>query len=127
MGLERPAASIDRQSGFAKELSTDFDSWLLRNIVWSVVEADAQLRKLCDCRSVASDAAGIREFQHGEDAAYLGKIEAIEMTLDRLARERAAELVALACAECLADGDQWASNTTFDDARVEEAQAEAKR
>jgi len=127
MGLDRPATSIDRQSSFAKQMATDFEAWLLRNIVWSMIETDDQLRYLCDGRSIASEAAAIRERRQGENVEYLGKIEAIEATLDWLAQERALELVALACAECLADGDQWASNARFDDEHVEAAQTEARQ
>ena len=118
MGVERPAASIDRQSSFAERLSTDFDAWLLRNMVWSFIEADDQLRYLCDGRSIVSEAAALRERQQGDDVAYLGKIEAIEATLDWLARERALERVAQACAACLGDSEQWASNTNFDDKHI---------
>lgn len=125
MGLDRPEASIERQSSFAERLSTDFDAWLLRNTVWSFIEADGQLRHLCDGRSIARDAAVLREQQQGDDAAYLGKIEAIEATLDWLARQRALELVAQACEACLEDSETWASNTKFDDNHVEEAQVEA--
>jgi len=127
MGRDRPAASIDRQSSFAERLSTDFDAWLLRNTVWSFIEADDQLRYLCDGRTIARDAAVLRERQQGDDAAYLGKIEAIEATLDWLARQRALELVAQACEACLEDSEQWASNTKFDDKHIEEAQVEARQ
>lgn len=125
MGFERPAASIDRQSSFGERLSTDFDAWLLRNMVWSFIEADDQLEYLCDGRSIVSNAAGLRKRQQGDGAAYLGKIEAIEATLDWLARQRALELVVQACKACLEDSEQWASNTKFDDKHVEEAQVEA--
>jgi len=127
MGIDRPAASIDRQSSFGERLSTDFDAWLLRNMVWSFIEADDQLAYLCDGRSIVSSAAGLRKRQQGDDVAYLGKIEAIEATLDWLARQRALELVAQACAACLEDSEQWASNTKFDDKYVEEAQVEARQ
>lgn len=125
MGLDRPEASIDRQSSFAERLSTDFEAWLLRNMVWSFIEADDQLRWLCDGRSIVSEAAALRERQQGDDVAYLGKIDAIEATLDWLARERALERVAQACAACLEDSEQWVSNTDIDDTHVDEAQAEA--
>ena len=118
---------IDRQLNFAKQMATDFDAWLLRNIVWSVIETDEQLRHLCDSRRAAREAATLREQQLGEEAAYLGKVEGIEMTLDWFARQRALELVALACAECLTDGEQWASNTHFDDDHLEAAQGEARQ
>jgi len=121
MGPDRAAASSDRQQQFAKQMATDFKAWLLRNIVWSVIETDAQLECLCDGRAIAGEAAAIRERRQGEDVEYLGKIEGIEMALDWLAQERAMELVALACAECLADGEQWASNARFDDEHVEAA------
>ena len=127
MGLDRPAASIDRQSSFGERLSTDFDAWLLRNMVWSFIEADDQLAYLCDGRSIVSNAAGLRKRQQGDEVVYLGKIEAIEATLDWLARQRALELVAQACAACLEDSEQWASNTKFDDKYVEEAQVEARQ
>ena len=127
MERDRPAASIDRQSSFAERLSTDFDAWLLRNTVWSFIEADDQLRRLCDGRSIVGEAAALRKRQQGDDVAYLGKIEAIEATLDWLARQRALELVAQACAACLEDSEQWAANTKFDDKYVEEAQVEARQ
>ena len=127
MGFERPAASIDRQSSFGERLSTDFDAWLLRNMVWSFIEADDQLAYLCDGRSIVSNAAGLRKRQQGDEVVYLGKIEAIEATLDWLARQRALELVAQACAACLEDSEQWDSNTKFDDKYVEEAQVEARQ
>ena len=125
MGFERPAASIDRQSNFGERLSTDFDAWLLRNMVWSFIEADDQLEYLCDGRSIVSNAAGLRKRQQGDDVAYLGKIETIEAMLDWLARQRAIELVAQASLACIEDSEQWASNTKFDDKHVEEAQVEA--
>ena len=127
MGHDRAAASVDCQQHYAKEMATDFEAWLLRNIVWSVIETDAQLECLCEGRSIASEAAAHRERRQGEDVEYLGKIEGIEVTLDWLAQERALELVALACAECLADGKQWASNARSDDEHVEAAQAEARQ
>jgi len=127
MGIDRPAASIDRQSSFGERLSTDFDAWLLRNMVWSFIEADDQLAYLCDGRSIVNNAAGLRKRQQGDEVVYLGKIEAIEATLDWLARQRALELVAQACAACLEDSEQWDSNTKFDDKYVEEAQVEARQ
>jgi hypothetical protein len=118
---------IDRQLNFAKQMATDFDAWLLRNIVWSVIETDEQLRHLCDSRRAAREAATLREQQQGEDVEYIGKVEAIEMTLDQVTQKRALELVAVACAECLANAEEWASNRAFDDEHVEEAQAEARQ
>ena len=108
-------------------MGTDFEAWLLRNIVWSDIETDAQPECLCEGRSITSEAAALRERRQGEDVEYLGKIEGIEMALDWLAQERALELVALAYAECLADSEQWASNARFDDEHVEAAQAEARQ
>jgi hypothetical protein len=127
MGLDRAAASSDRQQHFAKQMATDFEAWLLRNIVWSMIETDTQLECLCEGRRIASEAGALRERRQGEDVEYLGKIEGIEMALNWLAQERALELVALACAECLADGEQWASNARFNDEHVEAAQAEARQ
>ena len=74
MGLDRPAASIDRQSSLGERLSTDFDAWLLRNMVWSFIEADDQLEYLCDGRSIVSNAVGLRKRQQGDEVAYLGAL-----------------------------------------------------
>lgn len=124
---DRPEASIVRQSSFVKQMAMDFDTELLYDLVWLLIEDDGQLALLCDGRSVANDAATLRKRQQGEDAEYLGKVEAIEATLDWLARQRALELVAQACAECLTDGEAWASNTASDTVDVDAAQAEARR
>jgi hypothetical protein len=108
-------------------MSGNFEAWLLRNIVCSVVETDDQLSHLCDSWRAAGEAATVRGQQQGEDVEYLGKLEAIEMTLDQVAQKRALELVAVACAECLVNAEQWASNRAFDAEHVEEAQAEARQ
>ena len=68
MGHDRAAASVDCQQLYAKEMATDFEAWLLRNIVWSVIETDAQLECLCEGRRIASEAATLRERRQGEDA-----------------------------------------------------------
>ena len=127
MGVDRRESSGERQLRFAKQMATDFEAWLLRNIVSSVVETDDQLRYICYGQRIASEVAALRERQLGDEAAYLGKVEGIEMTLDWLARQRAQELVAIACAECLVDGEQWASNTHFNDDHLEAAQSEARQ
>ena len=43
MGGERPASSIERQSSFAERMASDFDTTLLRNLVWLRIENDGQL------------------------------------------------------------------------------------
>ena len=127
MRADRPEESIDRQLDFETQMSGNFEAWLLRNIVCSVVETDDQLSHLCDSWRAAGEAATVRGQQQGEDVEYIGKVEAIEMTLDQVTQKRALELVAVACARCLANPEQWASNRTFDDDHVEAAQAEARQ
>jgi len=127
MGVERPDSSVKRQSSFAEEMATDFDTTLLRNLVWLCIENDGQLTCICDGRAVVSEAATLRKHNQGEDVAYLAQLEEIEATLDWLARQRALELVAQACADCLTDGEAWASNADPDEERVDEAQTEARQ
>jgi len=127
MDSDRSDSSVDRQSSFAERMASDFDTTLLRNLAWLCIENDGQLSRICDGRAVVSEAANLRQHNQGEDVEHLGRLEAIEATLDWLARQRALELVAQACADCLTDGEAWASNTDPDDGRVGAAQAEARR
>ncbi|WP_262174667.1 hypothetical protein [Haloarcula laminariae] len=127
MDSDRSDSSVDRQSSFAERMASDFDTTLLRNLAWLCIENDGQLSRICDGRAVISEAANLRQHNQGEDIEYLAQLEEIEATLDWLARQRALELVAQACADCLTDGEAWESNTDPDEERIDAAQAEARR
>ena len=121
----RPRASEIRQQEFA-EMSQEFEAVPLSNTVYDDILDDDQLTQLCDAAAEASLASDLRERSHGEDSESVEKVNEAWGYLDYVARQRALELVAEACARVIRDGEQWSTSDHWDNDAIDNAQQEAR-
>ena len=125
--MSRRSVSSTRQQGdFASRFAEDFDADVLANKVHDDLGADDQLARLCDAASAADAAGDLRESYHGEDAEYVEEVEEAWGTLSHVARERALEVVAEACATVIDEGDEWAEAGHWEAEAIREAKHEAR-
>ena len=101
----RSVSSTRKQKDFASRLSGDFEAAAIQNAVHDDLGEDDQLARLCDAVAAADAAGELRESYHGEGADGVEEIEEAWGKLSHVARQRALEVVAEACARLLDEGD----------------------
>jgi hypothetical protein len=124
---DRPVASTRRQREFADGMASDFEYVPVHNTVHDEILDDDQLAWLCDAAATVSIASDLRERSYGEDGKYVENLEEIWGRLDYIARQRALEVVAEACATVIQDGEQWAEDGHWDAETIHKAQDEARQ
>jgi hypothetical protein len=124
--IERRVASIRRQREFADDMGRDFEALPLSNTVHDAIIDDDQLAQLCDAAIEASIASDRRECIHGEDGSGVENLTEAWGRIAYVARQRALEVVAEACARVIQDGEQWIENDQWNAETVQHAQQEAQ-
>jgi hypothetical protein len=124
--IERRVASIRRQQEFADDTARDFEADPLHITVHNEIIEDDQLAQLCDAAIEASIASDRREGIHGEDGPGVENLSEAWGRIAYVARQRALEVVAEACATVVQDGDQWIEEGRWNAETIHEAQAEAR-
>lgn len=114
------------QREFAESFATDFDAAPVHNHVWETVDADDQLAALCDAAAAADAAGDLREDCLGEDVEHAEKVEEAADRLHWVARQRALEVVAEACATVINDAGQWVADGIRTAEEMEDATFEAR-
>lgn len=122
----RPRTSRTRQGEFASGMASDFEATILHNAVYEDIEGDDDLAELLDATAYAEHAREARENTLGSGAARVDDIKEAWGTLSHVAETRAREVVAEACATVIQDGDQWAAEGHYSQAKVNDAQHEAR-
>jgi hypothetical protein len=121
----RPRASEIRQKEFA-EMAQDFEAGPLHNTVYDEIIDDDQLAQFCDAAAEAKNARHSRESAVGENGIYVEDLNEAWGTIAYIARQRALEVVAEACARVIQDGEQWIEADQWDATKIREAQEEAR-
>jgi len=122
----RPHHSERRQSELSRKYAGDFTHVPLHNEVADRVLEDDQLAQILDAAALANAAADTRVNYHGEDQAYVEKIEDAAGELSWTARQRALEVVAEVCQTIIDDGDDWIDEGHWETGEIRGAQAEAR-
>lgn len=121
----RPRASERRQKEFA-DMADDFEAVPLHNTVYDKIIDDKQLADCCDAAAEAKNARQSRECQYGENESHVEYLNETWGRLVYVARQRALEVVAEACATVIRDGDQWTENDQWNAATIQHAQQESR-
>jgi hypothetical protein len=122
----RPVASTRRQGEFA-DMADDFEAIPLRNTISDAIINDDQLVQFCDAAAEAKNARHSREAAVGEDGTHVEYLNETWGRLVYVARQRALEVVAEACATVIQDEKQWGDDGHWDDETIHEAQDEARQ
>lgn len=125
MGSRAPSSARDQRER-ARRLASDFQATVLHNMVHDRVQEDAQLGLLLDAATAVDHAHRERERNMEDDAACLTHLSKAEGKTLHVARNRALEVVAEACAAVIRDGEEWVAEDHYDAQAVAEAQAEAR-
>jgi hypothetical protein len=118
--------STKRQSQLASGMAEDFETTILHNAVFEDIGGDDQLAQLLDATAEAEHAQEEREAALGSDGERVNDVGKAAGILSHVARTRAREVVAEACATVIQDGDQWAAEGHYSQADVADAQHEAR-
>lgn len=122
----RSVSSTRKQKDFASRLSEDFEAAAIQNAVHDDLGEDDQLARLCDAAAAADAAGDLRESYHGEGADGVGEIEEAWGKISHVARQRALEVVAEACARIIDEGDEWVADGHWETDAIAEAKYEAR-
>jgi hypothetical protein len=107
-------------------MAEDFDATLLHNTVYEDLGEDDHLAQLLDAMAHAELAQEVREDDLGSDGARVADVGQAAGTLSHVARTRAREVVAEACATVVEKSDQWVDDGHYDREVVDAAQHEAR-
>ncbi|PHQ45146.1 hypothetical protein DJ68_14715 [Halorubrum sp. C3] len=122
----RSVSSTRKQKNFASRLAEDFEAAAIQNAVHDDLGVDDQLARLCDAAAAAAAAGDLRESYHGEGADGVDAIEEAWGKLSHVARQRALEVVAEACAHIIDEGDEWVEEGHWEADAIAEAKYEAR-
>ena len=122
----RSVSSTRKQKSFASGFAEDFEAAAIQNAVHDDLGEDDQLARLCDAAAAADAAGELRESYHGEGADGVEEIEEAWGKLSHVARQRALEVVAEACARIIDEGDEWAADGHWEADAIAEAKYEAR-
>ncbi|KOX92146.1 hypothetical protein [Halorubrum tropicale] len=122
----RSVSSAKKQDDFATRFAEDFETDALADRIADDLGADDQLARLCDAAASASAAGELRASYHGEDADHVEDVKEAWGILSHVARQRALEVVAEACARTIDEGDEWVEAGHRDADSVREAKFEAR-
>lgn len=122
----RSVSSTRKQGNFSSRLAEDFNAAPLANKIHDDLGADDQLARLCDAAAAADAAGDLRESYHGEGVDGADAIEEAWGKLSHVARQRALEVVAEACAHIIDEGDEWVEEGHWGADVMREANYEAR-
>ena len=125
MHPHRPPQSEKRQRELASKMAADFDVAPLHNKVHEKIGEDEQLALLLDAADWTRLAQERREDELGSDAERLNDLGEAAGTVSHIARTRAREVVAEACATVISDADQWVKGGHVGECAAEDAVKEA--
>jgi hypothetical protein len=124
--MTRRSVSSKRMQSDFDRFANDFEAVPLHNKVFEDIGEDDQLARLCDAAAAADAARDLRISYHGEDVDFAEKIKDAEGQLRWVARQRALEVVAEACATVITDGDQWVDEGHWEQTTIDGAKHEAR-
>ena len=122
----RPPQSKKRQRELASKMASDFEAAPLHNKVHEEIGEDEQLALLLNAADWTRHAQERREDELGSDAERVDGLGEAAETISHIARTRAREVVAEACATVISDADQWVEKDHIEARAAESAVDEAR-
>jgi predicted Zn-dependent peptidase len=107
-------------------MAKDFDAAILHNTVSEDLGADDHLAQLLDATAHTRLAQEVREDDLGSDGDRVNDVGEAAGTLSHVARTRAREVVAEACATIIDEADEWAADGHIGEQSARDAQHEAR-
>jgi len=127
MHPSRPPQSKKRQCELASKMASDFEAVPLHNKVHEEIDEDEQLALLLDAADWTRYAQERREDEFGSDAERVDDLSEAAGTVTHIARTRAREIVAEACATVISEADQWVEEGHVGEQAAEDAVEEARQ
>lgn len=126
MNSDRPGRSIRRQSEMASNMASDFDAEVVSDLVLEEIGDDRQLALILDTCVSSKQAHARRGAEMGDDAEFVDDVKDMHGRLSYIARQRALEVVAEACATVIHEADEWVDKERVSDTAAREARDEAR-